>query len=64
MCQGRFRWEMRRHFCSERAARRWDGLPREVGGSPSLGVFKERLDVVLGDRVRWVTLGVGGGWTG
>ena len=28
---------------------------REVVASPSLGVFKERLDVVLGDAVRWVT---------
>ena len=28
--------------------------------SPSLGVFKERLDVVLGDMVQWVTLVVRG----
>ncbi|KGL92222.1 hypothetical protein N301_00349, partial [Charadrius vociferus] len=49
--EGRFRLNIRKKFFTVRVVRHWNRWPREVVEAPSLGVFKARLDVALGNLV-------------
>ncbi|KFO88039.1 hypothetical protein N320_01917, partial [Buceros rhinoceros silvestris] len=40
----RFRLGTRNHFYTERVAKHWNRLPRQVVAVPSLSVFKRHLD--------------------
>jgi len=45
--QRKFRLNMRKNFFTLRVTEPWNRLPREVAESPSLEIFKTRLEAVL-----------------
>jgi len=47
LCQGRCRLDIGKHFFTEKVAKHWIRLPREVVDAPSLIVFKRSLDNTL-----------------
>ncbi|GAB0176075.1 hypothetical protein GRJ2_000072700 [Grus japonensis] len=49
--EGRLRLDIGKKFFTVRVVRHWSRLPREVVASPSLEVFKARLDGALGSLV-------------
>jgi len=53
--QSKFQLSMRKNFLPLRVTEPWPRLPREAVESPSLGIFKPRLDAVLCSLL-WVTL--------
>ncbi|KFV72458.1 hypothetical protein N308_11818, partial [Struthio camelus australis] len=47
----KFRLNLRKNFFTVRVTEHWNRLPRGVVESPSLEIFKTRLDVILGNML-------------
>jgi len=50
--EDRFRLDISKKFFTMRMVKRWNGLPREVVGAPSLETFKARLDGALNNLIK------------
>ncbi|KAM9519930.1 suppressor of IKBKE 1 isoform 1-T1 [Guaruba guarouba] len=62
---GRFRLDIRKKFFLVRVVRHWHRVPKDAVNTPSLAVFKAKLDRASGHMVlRKVSLLVAGGWKG